>query len=203
MVFKTLETGLSNFINKSWDTTLKDLKNKTFQNPLDAFFKTYKSGDNDSLKNYIADLDKGVTRTKAFTDNLSTASATVKQQALEIVKLNTQYKTGAIDEQTYRSQLSAITSQIETLTIKQKALATVTKLVSSTFQLVKVAIATIAFNLIITAITKIVNGQTELREKIKQTADEAKQSYLQSSSFTNPHPPHNIKKRKITGAAAP
>lgn len=202
MVFKTLETGLSNFINKSWDTTLKDLKNKTFQNPLDAFFKTYKSGDNDSLKNYIADLDKGVTRTKAFTDNLSTASATVKQQALEIAKLNTQYKTGAIDEQTYRSQLSAITSQTETLTIKQKALATVTKLVSSTFQLVKAAVVTIAFNFIITAITKIVNGQTDFCEKIKQTAYKAKQSYLQSSSFTNSHPPHNIKKRSITGAAA-
>lgn len=201
MVFKTLETGLSNFINKSWDATLKDLKNKTFQNPFDAFFKTYKSGDNDALMNYIADLDKGITRTQAFKNNLSTASATVKQQALEIAKLNTQYKTGAIDEQTYRSQLSAITSQTETLTIKQKTLAAVTKLVSSAFQLVKAAVVTIAFNLIITAITQIVNKQKELAEQTKQTADEAKQSYLQSSSFTNPLPPHNIKKRKIAGAA--
>lgn len=186
MVFKTVETGLNNFINKSWDTTLKDLEKKTFKNPLNAFLKTFKSGDNEALKNYIADLDKGVTRTKAFTDNLSTASATVKQQALEIAKLNTQYKTGAIDEQTYRSQLSAITSQTETLTIKQKALAAVTKLVSSAFQLVKAAVVTIAFNLIITAITKIVNGQTELREKIKQTADEAKKSSTEISNlYTN------------------
>ncbi len=186
MVFKTVETGLNNFINKSWDTTLKDLEKKTSKNPLNAFLKTFKSGDNEALKNYIADLDKGVTRTKAFTDNLSTASATVKQQALEIAKLNTQYKTGAIDEQTYRSQLSAITSQTETLTIKQKALAAVTKLVSSAFQLVKAAVVTIAFNLIITAITKIVNGQTELREKIKQTADEAKKSSTEISNlYTN------------------
>lgn len=183
MVFKTLETRLSNFTNKSWDTTLKDLKNKTFQNPLDAFFKTYKSGDNDALKNYIADLDKGITRTQELKNNLSTASATVKQQALEIAKLNTQYKTGAIDEQTYRSQLSAITSQTETLTIKQKTLAAVTKLVSSAFQLVKAAVVTIAFNLIITAITQIVNGQTELREKIKQTATEAKQTSVEISNL--------------------
>lgn len=183
MVFKTLETRLSNFINKSWDTTLKDLKNKTFQNPLDAFFKTYKSGDNDALKNYIADLDKGITRTQAFKNNLSTASATVKQQALEIAKLNTQYKTGAIDEQTYRSQLSAITSQTETLTIKQKTLAAVTKLVSSAFQLVKAAVVTIAFNLIITAITQIVNGQKELAEQTKQTADEAKQTSVEISNL--------------------
>lgn len=183
MVFKTLETRLSNFINKSWDTTLKDLKNKTFQNPLDAFFKTYKSGDNEALKNYIADLDKGITRTQAFKNNLSTASATVKQQALEIAKLNTQYKTGAIDEQTYRSQLSAITSQTETLTIKQKTLAAVTKLVSSAFQLVKAAVVTIAFNLIITAITQIVNGQKELAEQTKQTADEAKQTSVEISNL--------------------
>lgn len=183
MVFKTLETRLSNFINKSWDTTLKDLKNKTFQNPLDAFFKTYKSGDNDALKNYIADLDKGITRTQAFKNNLSTASATVKQQALEIAKLNTQYKTGAIDEQTYRSQLSAITSQTETLTIKQKTLAAVTKLVSSAFQLVKAAVVTIAFNLIITAITQIVNGQKELAEQTKQTATEAKQTSTEISNL--------------------
>lgn len=183
MVFKTLETRLSNFINKSWDTTLKDLKNKTFQNPLDAFFKTYKSGDNDALKNYIADLDKGITRTQAFKNNLSTASATVKQQALEIAKLNTQYKIGAIDEQTYRSQLSAITSQTETLTIKQKTLAAVTKLVSSAFQLVKAAVVTIAFNLIITAITQIVNGQKELAEQTKQTADEAKQTSVEISNL--------------------
>ncbi len=121
MVFKTLETGLNNFINKTWDATLKDLEKKTFKNPLNAFFKTYKSGDNDALKNYIADLDKGITRTQAFKNNLSIAFATVNQQVLEIAKLNTQYKTGAIDEQTYRSQLSAITSQTETLTIKQKS----------------------------------------------------------------------------------
>lgn len=42
--------------------------------------------------------------------------------------------------------------------------------------------------------------EKELAEQAKQTADEAKQSYLQSYPFTNPHSPHNIKKRKIAGA---
>lgn len=46
----------------------------------------------------------------------------------------------------------------------------------------------------------VIVTEKELAEQAKQTADEAKKSYLQSSSFTNPHPPHNIKKRKITGA---
>ena len=45
----------------------------------------------------------------------------------------------------------------------------------------------------------VIVTEKELAEQAKQTAYEAKQSYLKSS-FTNPHPPHNIKKRKITGA---
>ena len=48
----------------------------------------------------------------------------------------------------------------------------------------------------------VIVTEKELAEKTKQTADEAKKSYLQSCPFTNLHPPHNIKKRKITGAAA-
>ena len=46
----------------------------------------------------------------------------------------------------------------------------------------------------------VIVTEKELAEQAKQTADEAKKSNLQSSSFTNPHPPHNIKKRKIAGA---
>ena len=48
----------------------------------------------------------------------------------------------------------------------------------------------------------VIVTEKELAEKTKQTADEAKKSYLQSCPFTNLPPPHNIKKRKITGAAA-
>lgn len=99
--------------------------------------------------------------------------------------------------------MSTLGVETQTLTIRERVLNAITKALAVGFKLVKATVVTIAFNLIITAITKIVNGQTELRKKIKQTADEAKQSYLQSSSFTNPHPPHNIKKRKITRAAAP
>ena len=46
----------------------------------------------------------------------------------------------------------------------------------------------------------VIVTEKELAEQAKQTADEAKKSYLQSSPFTNSHLPHNIKKRKITGA---
>lgn len=56
---------------------------------------------------------------------------------------------------------------------------------------------------LISWLDKVIVTEKELAEQAKQTADEAKQSYLQSSSFTNPHPPHNIKKREIAGAKAP
>lgn len=96
--------------------------------------------------------------------------------------------------------MSTLGVETHTLTIRERVLNAITKALVVGFHLIKTAVVTIAFNLIITAITKNVNGQTELRKKIKQTADKAKQSYLQSYPFTNSHPPHNIKKRKITGA---
>lgn len=48
----------------------------------------------------------------------------------------------------------------------------------------------------------VIVTEKELAEQAKQIADEAKKSYLQFSPFTNPHTPHNIKKREIAGAAA-
>lgn len=98
--------------------------------------------------------------------------------------------------------MSTLGVETHTLTIRERVLNAITKALTVGFKLVKAAVVTIAFNFIITAITKIVNGQTDFCEKIKQTAYKAKQFYMQSSSFTNFHPPHNIKKRKITGAAA-
>jgi hypothetical protein len=98
--------------------------------------------------------------------------------------------------------MSTLGVETHTLTIRERVLNAITKALAVGFKLVKAAVVTIAFNFIITAITKIVNGQTDFCEKIKQTAYKAKQSYLQSS-FTNSHPPHNIKKRKIAGEKAP
>ena len=98
--------------------------------------------------------------------------------------------------------MSTLGVETHTLTIRERVLNAITKALAVGFKLVKAAVVTIAFNFIITAITKIVNGQTDFCEKIKQTAYKANQSYLQSS-FTNSHPPHNIKKRKIAGEKAP
>lgn len=57
-------------------------------------------------------------------------------------------------------------------------------------------------SVLISWLDTVIVTEKELAEQTKQTADEAKKSYLQSCPFTNSHPPHNIKKRKITGAAA-
>ena len=57
-------------------------------------------------------------------------------------------------------------------------------------------------SVLISWLDTVIITEKELAEQAKQTAYKAKQSYLQSSSFTNSHLPHNIKKRKIAGAAA-
>ena len=57
-------------------------------------------------------------------------------------------------------------------------------------------------SVLISWLDTVIVTEKELAEQTKQTADEAKKSYLQSCPFTNLHPPHNSKKRKIPGAAA-
>lgn len=57
-------------------------------------------------------------------------------------------------------------------------------------------------SILISWLDTVIVTEKELAEQAKQTADEAKKSYLQSCPFTNSHSPHNIKKRKITGAKA-
>lgn len=57
-------------------------------------------------------------------------------------------------------------------------------------------------SVLISWLDTVIVTEKELAEKTKQTADEAKKSYLQSCPFTNPHSPHNIKKREIAGAKA-
>lgn len=58
-------------------------------------------------------------------------------------------------------------------------------------------------SVLISWLDTVIVTEKELAEQTKQTADEAKKTYLQSCPFTNSHPPHNIKKRKIAGEKAP
>ena len=54
--------------------------------------------------------------------------------------------------------MSTLGVETHTLTIRERVLNAITKALAVGFKLVKAAVVTIAFNFIITAITKIVNG---------------------------------------------
>ena len=158
MVFKTLGTSLSNFINKSWTDTVKDFK-------ISGISSLIKDSDTIALNNFARALQNGQTRTKAFRSTLSEASLAAKKQAVEIAKLNTQYKSGAINSKTYSTQLKTLGVETEKVSLK-------TKLATAGFQMLKVALSTIAFTIIISLITNLVNKQKELAEQAKESADE-------------------------------
>lgn len=198
---------------KTFADTKKDLRNGL---GIKSFSSVVTSKNIENLRNFNTQINNGVKYKTAFDENLSSSSIIVKRQANELIGLNKQlkvlqtlYSQGKIEQSEYRTQvqatqerITALTTQTETLTIKQRLLAGITKTVATAFDMLKMAAVTFAVSGIIALITEVVNKQKELAEQTKQTADEAKQSYLQSSSFTNPLPPHNIKKWKITGAAA-
>lgn len=210
MVFKTLGTILGNFVGKSFESTIKDFK-LSGGNIASTLFK---SSDTIALQKFNQELQKGVDNHIAYRNVMSTASDTAKKQALSYIKCqknlekyDVQLNDNKITQEEYNARVDATKAKMatlgvetQTLTVKERVLNVTTKALAVGFQLVKAAVATISFSLIIAGITEVVNGQTELREKIKQTADEAKQSHLQFPPFTNPHPPHNIKKREIAGA---
>ena len=125
------------------------------------------------------------------------ASETAQRQAHEYDTLSNRLKSyqrqkdkGIFTEEQYnakvqatQTRLATLTAQTEALTLKQRLLAGVTKTVATAFNMLKMAIVTIAFNVIIAGITKVVNRQKELAEQTKQTATEAKQTSVEISNL--------------------
>lgn len=125
------------------------------------------------------------------------ASETAQRQAHEYDTLSNRLKSyqrqkdkGILTEEQYnakvqatQTRLATLTAQTEALTLKQRLLAGVTKTVATAFNMLKMAIVTIAFNVIIAGITKVVNRQKELAEQTKQTATEAKQTSVEISNL--------------------
>ncbi len=188
MVFKAFGTGLGNFINKSWSDTVNDIKSGAFKNPFNALFKTFNSSDSSAFKNFIKDLDNGITRTKAFTNNMGNASAATKKQAIAYVKCqndlkkyNTQLNTHKITQDEYnarvdatKAKMAALGVEAETLTIKQRALTVATKLASTAFVALKAIAVTAVISGIIAGISALVNSYQEAIDKAKEASEAVK-----------------------------
>lgn len=161
------------------------------------FTAIFKSSDSISLNNFNNALKNGSNYSDAFITHMKNASSEAQDTARQIINLKTkmnllnqQYKNNAINEQTYsarmkttQTQLTALTTQTETLTIKQRLLAGITKTVATAFDMLKMAAVTFAVSGIIALITEVVNKQKELAEQTKQTATEAKQTSTEISNL--------------------
>ena len=200
LVFKNVASETTSMTQQLtiFGKTFADIK-KDLHNGLGikSFSSVVTSKDIENLRNFNTQINNGVKYKTAFDENLSSSSIIVKRQANELIGLNkqlkalqTQYSQGKIEQSEYITQvqatqerITALTAQTETLTIKQRLLAGITKTVATAFDMLKMAAVTFAVSGIIALITEVVNKQKELAEQTKQTATEAKQTSTEISNL--------------------
>lgn len=116
------------------------------------------------------------------------ASETAQHQAREyntLTNLLTRYQRqkdkGILTEEQYnakvqatQTRLTALTTQTETLTLKQRLLAGVTKTVATAFNMLKMAAVTFAITGIISLISKLVNHLSDLANNVEKTKEKVK-----------------------------
>ena len=200
MVFRQVGNDTDNLIskfgllNKSFYDIKRDLQSGQ---GIRSFGNFIKKEDIDNLKKFNFDLKNGKSYLQAYQDNLSNSHTYIKKQGVAIAELykqqnnlNRQYKSGKIMQQEYntqmsaiRTQIQAITTQTETLTLKQKIGAKFAKAwVVAQNMILNIGFA-VAINAIITLISKAVNYQKELNEKIKEFGNTAKDTSKNVSSL--------------------
>lgn len=174
LVFKNVASETTSMTQQLtiFGKTFADIK-KDLHNGLGikSFFSVVTSKDIENLRNFNTQINNGVKYKTAFDENLSSSSIIVKRQANELIGLNkqlkalqTQYSQGKIEQSEYITQvqatqerITALTTQTETLTIKQRLLAGITKTVATAFDMLKMAPVTFAITGIIAFITELVN----------------------------------------------
>lgn len=192
LVFKNVASETTSMTQQLtiFGKTFADIK-KDLHNGLGikSFSSVVTSKDIENLRNFNTQINNGV--------KYKTASIIVKRQANELIGLNkqlkalqTQYSQGKIEQSEYITQvqatqerITALTAQTETLTLKQRLLAGITKTVATAFNMLKMVAVTFAVSGIIALITEVVNKQKELAEQTKQTATEAKQTSVEISNL--------------------
>lgn len=202
LVFKNVATETTSITQQLtiFGKTFADIK-KDLHNGLGikSFSSTVTSKDVENLRNFNKQINNGVKYKTAFDENLSSSSIIVKRQANELIGLNKQLKTlqtlysqGNINQSEYRTQvqatqekITALTTQTQTLTLKQRLLAGATQMAVMAFNMLKMIAVTAIVTGIIAGITKVVNRQKELTEQIKEIAGEAKQTSTELSNLYN------------------
>ena len=207
LVFKNVATETTSITQQLtiFGKTFADIK-KDLHNGLGikSFSSTVTSKDVENLRNFNKQINNGVKYKTAFNENLSSSSIIVKRQANELIGLNKQLKTlqtlysqGNINQSEYRTQvqatqekITALTTQTQTLTLKQRLLAGATQTVAMAFNMLKMIAVTAVISAIIAGITKLVNKISDLannvsktKEKVSELTDEFKSAL--STANTN------------------
>lgn len=187
MVFKNFTGDIKEATSLTSRLTLFEKSFKSIGEDIDKlngkgkiFTAIFKSSDSITLNNFNNALKNGSNYSDAFITHMKNASLEAQDTARQIINLKTkmnllnqQYKNNAINEQTYnarmeatQTQLTALTAQTQTLTLKQRLLAGATQMAVMAFNMLKMIAVTAIVTGIIAGITKVVNQMSELQDKI-------------------------------------
>ena len=206
MVFRQLGDDTDIFIKNfglqigQFKKTIKDI-GKDFNSGLGlrslTGFITKK--DISALNNYAQAIQNGTNYTEAFETHLSKVPVIIKKQANELVKLvnqqkllNKQHQEGKITQQEYdaqitanKTQMQAIITQTEKLTLAQKASAVASKATGVALNMAFNMGIALVISGIISYISGLVNSQKELAEKAKEAAKSLKEEKESIEEYKN------------------
>lgn len=196
MVFRQVGNDTDKLINK-FGILKKSFANikKDFQNGqgVRSFGNIVSKQDLVNFEKFQQDLQRGISYHKAFNNNLANSHTYIQQQAVRLRELNIQQKlldrqlkTNKISQEEYnasmtanKAQITALTTQTQTLTFAQKASAVASKVMGTALKTALNIGLMLAINAIISGIIQLVNKQKELAEAAKQSAQETSE-YIDS-----------------------
>lgn len=161
-----------------------------FKQNVAHIFNFASKSDIDNFNNYCKAIEQGTTRTQAFNQYIKNTPTVIRKQAIEFTKtkaeldaLTKSYASGKITQQEYSSQsgilkdkLASLTSQTQTLTFAQKAATVATNALATAGKMILNIGFSMAISFAISGIIRLINYQKELNEKIKETAEQAKET---------------------------
>lgn len=194
MVFRQVGNDTDKLINK-FGILKKSFANikKDFQNGqgVRSFGNIVSKQDLVNFEKFQQDLQRGISYHKAFNNNLANSHTYIQQQAVRLRELNIQQKlldrqlkTNKISQEEYnasmtanKAQITALTTQTQTLTFAQKASAVASKVMGTALKTALNIGLMLAINAIISGIMKLVNRQ----EEAKQKAEELRQKTIENA----------------------
>lgn len=134
------------------------------------------------LKSSANDISSITTKSKNFNAVLQNMNASTQREAMAIQQLNSEFLSGQIDEQGYKTRLDGINVSLrnaqlstEQLTVKTKLLNGAMKLGTSVLNGIMTLGITAILSVVISSITKLIESHNELLESTKENLEKSKE----------------------------